>query len=373
MSVVAGTRTAEQLVRYFVQAFVAQGPTGTDFNPLSVLRSIAEGDATLAERWEEELLVRVADGIRSSTFRSFEIGLLAATKATGSATFARTDTAASQTLNAGTTLRVPNSLKEYTTLDTVVMGIGVSSGTSRIRATSEGFFENTAAGTITDILTPPSGAAWTVLNPQPIDNGQDVETDEGRALRFRDFVLAIHRATVDAVALGARTAALLDGGGNVLEAVRDAQTFDDYGIATVYIWNGSTTAPAASADLITRAVQVIIGYTDDDGNLVPGYKAAGVALAVRAATIVPVPVTVAIDPQDGYSITQVAPSVTQAILSVFARQRLGQAKLRLNDLRQAIGLTRGVVDHVLNAPTGDVAGGAGIILVPGPLTVLLAT
>lgn len=373
MSVVAGTRTGEQLVRYFAEAVVAQGVDVTDFNIHSVIRTIGEGVATLGERWEEELLVRLAQGIRTATFRSFEFTLLGARKATGSVTFSRADTAASQTLAAGATLRVPNSLKQYVTLDTVVMGIGVASGVSRVRATGEGFFANTAAGTITDILSPPVGATWTVLNPQAVTSGADVETDEERALRFKDFVLGIHRATVDAISGGARTAALFDVDGNVTEAVLDAQTIDTYGLAQVFIWNGANADPAASPGLLARADEVLRGYTDDDGNLVPGYKAAGVGLEVVAATIRVVPVTVTVYAEDGYSLTQLAPSVTTAILGVFARQRLGQPKLRINDLRQAVGLTRGVIDLVLNTPTEDTPGASGTILVAGPIAVFLGT
>jgi uncharacterized phage protein gp47/JayE len=373
MSVVAGTRTAEQLVRYFAQVFAAQGVAVSDFNPLSVLRTIAEGTATLGERWEEELLVRIAEGIRRSTYRSFDFPLLGAARATGDVTFARASTGASQTLAAGATVRVPNSLKEYTTLDAVTMGIGVASASSRVRARQEGFFANTAAGTITDLLTQPTGALWTVVNAQAIDNGQDVESDEERVLRFRDYVQDIHRSTVDALAHGARTAALYDVDGNVVEAVKDAQVDEQYGEADVIIWNGSNTAPAASADLLARADAVLRGYTDGDGNLVPGYKAAGVGLLVTAATIVPVPVAVAIYPEEGYALTQIEPSVRAAILGVFARQRLGAAKLRLNDLRQAIGLTRGVIDLALGTPVADVAGGTGTILVPGAIAIFLGS
>lgn len=373
MSVVAGTRTAEQLVRYFAQVFAAQGQEVSDFNPASVVRTIGEGVATLGERWEEELLVRVAEGIRRSTYRSFDLTLLPASKAQGVATFSRTDTAASQTLAAGAVLRVPNSLKEYVTLDAVTLGIGVASGTSRIQARSEGFFANTAAGTITDILTPPTGALWTVVNLQAIDSGKDVETDEERVLRFRDYVQSIHRATADALAHGARTAAILDVDGNVIEAVRDAQVVETYGQAQVLVWNGSFVAPAASTDLLARVDEVLRGYTDGEGNLVPGYKAAGITLEVAAGTIQAVPVTVAIYPEEGYSLTQIEPSVRASILSVFSRQRLGASRLRINDLRQAIGLTRGVIDLALTTPTADVAGGPGVILTPGTITILLGT
>lgn len=368
----AGTRTSEELVRYFAEAVAAQGADPTDFNVLSTLRSLAEGVATLAERWEEELLVRLAEGVNSATYRSFEFTKLPAAKATGHVTFSRTVTAASQTLTSGAIVRVPNTLKQYVTLDTVTLGIGVASGTSRIQAQTEGAFENTAAGTITDLLSPPSGAAWSTINAQAVTDGADVETDEERKLRFAQYVQDIHRSTADAVAHGARTAALYDGDGNVTEAVLDAEVRDQYGLARVAIWNGSYTAPAASTDLIDRCIEVLYGYTDLSGALVAGYKAAGVGLVVVAATIQPVPVTVSIYVQDGFQMSQVGPSVTQAILSVFARQKVGDALLRINDLRQAIGLTRGVVDLVMNTPTENVAGGHAIILTPGALTVVEA-
>lgn len=369
----AGTRTAEELVRYELEAMAAQSASPLDANPLSLIRTIAEGNATLAERWEEEMLVRIAEAIERATYRSFDFPVLPAAKAQGEATFSRASTVASQTLAIGAVLRVPNSLKQYRTLDAVTLGIGVSSGTARILADSAGVFANVTAGTVTELLTQPTGVAWMATNEEPVAGGRDSESDEERHIRFEVFIQHIHRATPDALVGGAMTVALYDGGGNVLEAVKDAQVADTWGLAEVTIWNGSASAPAASDDLLNRTREVLLGYTDGEGNLVPGYKAAGVGLAVAAATILPVDVTVAIYPQDGYQVNMIAPSVEASLLAVFGRQRLGADKLRLNDLRQAIGLTRGVIDHVLNTPTADVPGGDGIIVVPGVITILAAT
>lgn len=372
MSAVAGGRNAAELLRYFAQVFAAQGAQPTDWNPLSGIRTIGEGVATLAERQAEEMLVRIAEAIPRAAYRSLDFNLLAPIEATGTLAVGRDATAAAQTLAAGARVRVPNAAKEYVTLDTVTLGVGVAGGTTRIRAATAGAFANVSAGTITQLVTPPPGAAWTVANPQALTDGRDGETEEERRLRFAQYIQGIHRATPDALAFGARSAALYDGAGGVLERVTDAQVQDAYGLAKVYIWNG--TASPSSSDLLDRTRDILNGYSDPvTGVLVPGYRAAGVRLTVETATITPVPVVVSIYLQDGYQMTQVVPSVTEALLAVFGRQRVGSPRLRLNDLRQAVGLTRGVVDHVFVTPGTDRDGGAGVILVPGTITIYQAS
>lgn len=374
-----GQRNSEELVRLFIEAVAGQydgsnpATAVTDANVLSVIRTIGEGVATLAERHEEEMLVRIASAIQQATYISFGVVRLPARAATGRLTANRDLTAASQTLSAGSRVRVPNSQREYITLADLVLPIGVNSNVVDVRAAVEGKIGNAPAGSITEIATPPAGAAWTITNVLPLTNGSDVESDEERALRFAQDVQEIHRATPDALERGVLHAALLDGDGNVIEAVVDAQVRESYGSAKVYLWNGTTTE-AASGDLITRAQEIIDGYTDGtSGQLVPGYRAAGVSVVAVAATLQPVDVTVRIYLRDGYQMSQVAPSVSQAIRSVFARQTVGQDKLSINALRQAVGLTSGVVDHEFNAPTADTIGGNGVIIVPGTITVLQAT
>lgn len=353
-------RTTQEIVRYMAQEAAGDGQAVTDVNPLSVFRTLMESFAVEGERLEENFVVGLAEGVERSTYRSFDFPVLAATRASGVLRVTRTVTAAALTVPAGTRALVPNSTKVYQTLDAIVLGIGVATGTGRIQAIDPGLFANTPASTVTQLVS--GQGALVVTNEAAVGGGADEENDEQRKLRFKDYVAAIHRGTPDAVATGARSAALYDGGGNVTERVRSAQVTDGYAIATCYVYNGDP-ATVASSDLLARAQQIIDGYTDGmTGALVAGYKAAGVAIAVRAATVRPQAVSAILYLATGWTFNMVQAGVEAAIRAVFAQLAVGSALLRLNDLRQAIGSVPGVIDHGFVIPVADVAGGDGIII-----------
>lgn len=360
-------RSFLELIRYAAQqgAGVGQG-TLTDWNPLSVVRTLTEGFAVLGERQGENLAVGLANGIDRATYRSFGFTVIAAEAATGHATFTRLATAQAATVPAGTRLGVPNSTKVYATLDTATFASGVATATVRVRAVEAGAFGNTSAGTVTRIFT--LGSGYAVTNALPIVGGTDAESDEARKVRFADFIQSIHRGTSDAVAHGARTAALYDGGGAVVEAVLSAQVADGYATGRCYLWNGARTGATASTALVARAQQIIDGYTDPaTGAPVPGYKAAGVAIQAVPATVLPVNVAVSLYLKEGWPFNTVSAGVTQAVAGVFSRLGVGTPRLRLNDLRQAIGTVQGVIDQDFTTPTADVVGGDGVVIVLGTL------
>lgn len=350
-----GGRTHEQLVRYMSQEVVANAATVTDLNPLSVLRTLVEIAALLGERWEEELLVRVAEGIDRSTYRSFGFPQLTAARAYGVLRIERVDTAEAQVVPRGTQVRVPGTSRTYTTQADATLAIGEDTVDVTLLADAPGSAHNTNADTVTEFLVTPAGAELTATNPAAILSGRDDETDETRRVRFSEWVQTIHRATADAISYGAATARLLDASGIPVESVRSAQTVDELlpGTATCYIWNGEVyeaLAPAASPELRAEAQRVVDGYTALDGAKVPGYKAAGAAVTVAAATIVPVDVAVEVYPAPGWTLAMVRDSVEVAIENVFARQRVGDPYLRLADLRNAVGGVRGIVDHAFGSP-----------------------
>lgn len=352
---VAGGRTFEDLLRYLGQQINASGGTVTDLNRLSVLRTLAEVMALLGERWEEELAVVAAEGIDRATYRSFGFPQQPATKAYGQVVFSRIDTAAAQTIPAGTVVRVPSSSRRFLTYLATTLDVGVASVTVGVLAEAVGAAWNTNAATITEIVTPPDGATLTVTNLADIATGGDEQDDEARREAFARYIASIHRATADAIEYGARTAILLDAFGVPSEAVASAQTVDSLipGVATCYAWNGTTVnpaLPAISAALQARAQQIINGYVDVTGTRVPGYKAAGATVNIVPATIRAVPVTVAVYPAPGWTLAMVTEGVQAAIARVFARLAVGDPLLRASDIRNAVGAIRGVIDHDIVSP-----------------------
>jgi hypothetical protein len=321
------SRTFAELVRYMAQQGTGLFAEATDWNVGSVQRTLSEGVAVVGERLSENLTIGLAEGIERGTYRSFDFPVLPASRATGVITASRSVTTTSVTLPAGTRVAVPNSTKVYQTLDSITLGIGVASATGRIQAVDLGSFYNAPALAVTQLLS--GGGGLAVSNAAAIDGGEDEETDEARKARFKDFIQTLHRGTADAIAHGVRGAQLLDGGGSVTEQVVSAQVADGYAVASCYVWNG--TSPSASVDLLARAQEIIDGYTDGvTGALVPGYKAAGVAVTARAATLQPQAVSVVVYTGTGFTFNMVRAGVERAIRDVFDRLQVGTTRLRLN-------------------------------------------
>lgn len=388
---VAGGRTAEQFVRYLAQLVASLGSDATDFNRLSVLRTIAEMVALLGERFEEDMLARTAEGIDAAAYRSFGFNALPASNAYGSVTFTRTfsgndlvnGTAISaQTIAANTVVRVPNTTKQFFTYADNTFPAFTQNGavltqtlTIQVIADGVGSAWNTNANTITQIVTPIliSQGALSVTNGSNITTGTDQESDEDRRLRFASYIQGIHRATADAISSGVKqNAYLADAYGVITERIFSAQTVDtaQAATATCYVWNGNTTAPAVSTSLLNLCKAVVTGpWYDAAGNKQPGYKAAGANVSVVPATLLPANVTVAVYTAPGFTLAMVQEGVTAAILRVFARMQVGDTALRLSDLRYAVGTVRGVIDHAfaLPAPLGNptTAPNVSAVNVPG--------
>lgn len=388
---VAGGRTSEQFVRYLAQLVASLGSTATDFNRLSVLRTIAEMVALLGERFEEDVLVRTAEGIDAAAFRSFGFTSLPASNAYGSVTFTRTfsgtdltnGTAISAlTIPANTAVRVPNTTKQFFTYADNTFPAFTQNGatttqilTVQVIASGVGSAWNTNAATVTEIVTPiqVTQGVLTVTNQSDITTGADDETDEARRLRFAAYIQGIHRATADAISAGVKqNAYLVDPYGVITERIYSSQTVDGTlaATATCYIWNGNQTAPAVSTQLQQLAQAVVTGpWYDSSGNKQPGYKAAGASVSVVPATLVPANVTVAVYPAPGFSLSMVEQSVISAVLRVFARMQVGDDSLKLSDLRYAVGTVRGIIDHAfaLPAPLANpvAAPNVAVVAVPG--------
>lgn len=386
MSAYAGGRTFEEQVRYIIQGVAGGGTALTDFNPLSVIRTICEAMAIVGERISEEMLARVAEAIDRAAYRSFGFPRLLARRATTTLVISRADTAFLQVVPAGTFVRVPGTTRQYATAVELRLPAGTASATVPALAAYPGAFYNTAALTVAEFVSTVPGAALQVSNPVAVTNGDDDETDEARRVRFNDYITGIHRSTAAAIEHGARTAVLTDEVGNELERVRGAQVHDAYGVARCWVWDGQ--APLAPSDpvvaafdlagagastaLVAEAQRVVNGYYDARlGRHVTGYKAAGVIVNLRPATLRVQPVNAVVYLAPGYTMNMVSETIVANLLNAFGRLTVGATALRLNDLRQAVGFTRGVIDHQFLNPTADVPGGDGIAIVPGSFGVML--
>jgi len=96
-----------------------------------------------------------------------------------------------------------------------------------------------------------------------------------------------------------------------------------------------------------------------------------VIVNLRPATLRVQPVNVVVYLAPGYTMNMVTETIVANLHSAFGRLTVGATTLRLNDLRQAVGFTRGVIDHQFLNPVADVPGGDGIAIVPGSFGLML--
>ena len=185
----------------------------------------------------------------------------------------------------------------------------------------------------------------------------------------------LSRATRFSVIYGAKTAQIEDANGIVTERVvkclvHEPCIDDDPpgapGYINVYVWNG---VDGASNELCSRVRKVLHGYTDDDGNAVPGWKGAGVIAYVRPVETDPVDVTVQIEPAEGFTFADLEAPVGDAIDSVFETLDIG-GKLIVTHLIDAAMDVPGVNDIAITAPAGNVTASEwNRILVKGTMTI----
>ena len=326
----------------------------TDLIPGSIARTKLEAVALEMEQQDYQTYLALKKAIPIAIYRAFNFPLLDATRATGKVTFSAAAPASSDVnifkgTRVATAPDTDGSEKVYETLSDVVLLTGQSSIDANVACTKPGTSGNTGVGTIVVIKTSIPGID-SVTNPNGITNGEDQETESARATRFQEYVESLKRGTNDAVAYALTTAALTDANGVVTENVKQAKVVTSplgaAGFADGFIYNG---VGDASAELLTLAQQIVDGYTDSNGNLVPGYKAAGCVITVQNAGRVPSDVTMTITGSDGFDKPTIQAQAEAIIDTYFSSLGIGDT-LILNEVVERTMAIPGVYDVAISAP-----------------------
>jgi hypothetical protein len=231
----------------------------------------------------------------------------------------------------------------------------------------------------------PAGLAFTT-NPQPTSfvsatnlgalvSGRDAETPAERLNRFRGFISTLPRGTLDAIGYGVSTAALTDSLGNVIEAVQSSFLVEPYkadhtlspGRILLYVHNG---VGLTSGALVARAQAVVDGYYDPiTGARVPGWKAAGVIVAVSAAADHPLDVAGVITVSGGLDLNVAAASVRAVLAAYLAGLPVGTPYQASVAAALILGIP-GIANWQPLSPLVDVAAAADVKLLPGTFTII---
>lgn len=328
----------------------------TDFIPGGKTRTKLEAVAVEMEAQDLAFYQAAKKAIATAVYEAFGFSLLPGVAATGEALFARSTVAPSDiVVPLGTIIAtVPTDDTPEQTYVTTAQGAiaeGEVSVALPIRAVTPGKIGNTGSGTITQIKTTISGVE-TVTNAASLGNGVDAESEEARRRRFVEYVTTLPRATAAGVVRGAKTAALLDTDGTILEQVASALVGEPrVGEVYVYIYNGTGTT---SAELVTEAQRIIDGYTESDGTKVPGFKAAGVHCVVLAADETAIDVTAVVTVTAGYDTETVVAAVAVTAAAYLSALTVGETFVYHELVERMMGV-QGVADIAISEPLVNAA------------------
>jgi len=364
--------TLEYLVSKAIRYYTGTTSRITDFNVGSKVRTLFEATGIMLQEIAKDFYDELATAIATAIYNSFQFDRLGPAKAYGEVTFRLAAPATADVLiAAGSQVKVPQTSKIYAVVENTVIPTGQLEMAALVQALSPGAAYNTAAGTITEMVTVIEGIT-SISNTKPLITGSDPETDKERQERFTRYIKALARGTDAALEYAATTTALYDNNGFVVERVVKSQVIK---VATsyvhLYVHNGQG---STSDSLVAEAVKVVHGFLDNQGKKVPGYKAAGDTVDVFKAIEQGLAVKIGISPKAGYTLSDLTNAVIAAVQDYFASLDIGAPMLR-NSLLTVIKGVTGVLDADIILPAQNVGSVAGTIYViaEDPIIEALAT
>lgn len=344
----------------------------TDFNIGSVVRTLVEAAAAEIDELYQRMLIGLREAIPVSVYNSFSFERLDPIPASGLVRVSITPAGADVMIPAGTVFSAAGAALTYTSSEDALIEAGDSFVDIQVVASDVGVAGNIAPARVFTLTPPPPGFV-SASNLTAFINGLDRETDDARKQRFIAYIDSLNRGTVKALEYGLKTTAILDPNGNPIERVASASIIEPWlsdplqpvALVKCYVHNG---VGSTSSALVTRAAEVIYGYTDASGKKIPGWKAAGVKVEVYAATEQAVPVSAVLTPQPGYEAAPLVASATSAIAEYIRALPIGETCVRAEIV--AIGMEiPGVYNFVVSAPASDTVVAASIKLMPGAIDI----
>lgn len=202
-------KTFEQLVTSMITWVKGNTTKLKDFSIGSKNRTILEAVAYAMEQLYYRIWQGLKYAIEEGIYVAFDFTLLPAKAATGEVIFSRSAAAGQDyiiplgTVVATEQTDIKDSV-QFETTETVTLLAGTTQITAPIKARIEGTEGNVAANTITKFVSKPVGIE-AVTNPQALTDGREIETRDERKQRFREYVIALHKASKPALVYGAES------------------------------------------------------------------------------------------------------------------------------------------------------------------------
>jgi hypothetical protein len=337
----------EKILQRMVNWSRATSPKLTDFRRGSVIRTIYESVALIVEGAYSKFYTALKSIIERNIYAVVGFDKIEAKPSTGLATFGRA-TPATEAILIPIGTEVVAKDNEYrppitfrTTQDGII-DVGYSSTAIPVVCSEAGLLTNILAGDLSDFVSKPFGVD-TVTNLEDFIDGSDEETPEQQKTRFTDYMDANTRGTLQSIEFGALQAYVTDATGLIEQAVSVKaieDTVNKRGQVDLYVWNG---VGAPSASLQTEIQKVLLGYYDDNGDRVYGYKNGGTLVNIYTATKSSVRIKLTLTLQSWASETAVKTRILSEADAFFRSLQIGQTLL-YSDIQSRIRVIEGVYD-----------------------------
>jgi hypothetical protein len=337
----------EKILQRMVNWSRATSPKLTDFRRGSVIRTIYESVALIVEGAYSKFYTALKSIIERNIYAVVGFDKIEAKPSTGLATFGRS-TPATEAILIPIGTEVVAKDNEYrppitfrTTQDGII-DVGYSSTAIPVVCSEAGLLTNILAGDLSDFVSKPFGVD-TVTNLEDFIDGSDEETPEQQKTRFTDYMDANTRGTLQSIEFGALQAYVTDATGLIEQAVSVKaieDTVNKRGQVDLYVWNG---VGAPSASLQTEIQKVLLGYYDDNGDRVYGYKNGGTLVNIYTATKSSVRIKLTLTLQSWASETSVKTRILSEADAFFRSLQIGQTLL-YSDIQSRIRVIEGVYD-----------------------------
>jgi uncharacterized phage protein gp47/JayE len=337
----------EKILQRMVNWSRATSPKLTDFRRGSVIRTIYESVALIVEGAYSKFYTALKSIIERNIYAVVGFDKIEAKPSTGLATFGRSTPATEAILiPIGTeVVAKDNDYRPPITFRTTqdgIIDVGYSSTAIPVVCSEAGLLTNILAGDLSDFVSKPFGVD-TVTNLEDFIDGSDEETPEQQKTRFTDYMDANTRGTLQSIEFGALQAYVTDATGLIEQAVSVKaieDTVNKRGQVDLYVWNG---VGAPSASLQTEIQKVLLGYYDDNGDRVYGYKNGGTLVNIYTATKSSVRIKLTLTLQSWASETSVKTRILSEADAFFRSLQIGQTLL-YSDIQSRIRVIEGVYD-----------------------------
>ncbi|MGH7152479.1 MAG: baseplate J/gp47 family protein [Acetobacteraceae bacterium] len=353
-------QTFNSLVQNMAAAVQSSASQLMDLTVGSVTRAILEANASVA-LWMQWLILQVLQSTRAATSNGADLDSwmadmtlvrLPAVAATGAVNFSRYTPLAPALVPSGALVRTADGSQTYSvTADTsntawapaqsgYVMAAGVGSVTVPIAAQVPGAAGNVQAGVVTLLVTAIPGVDL-VVNPAPVQNGLDAESDSALRLRFQNFLQSRSRATTVAVTYAVST--IQQGLTCVVQENVDAAGDTLMGNFVITVDDGTGNPPVALLGTAQAAVDAV--------------RPVGSSFTVQPPTVTIANISLTISVASPATTTQIIPAVSNAIATYVNSLPIG-GPLPITKLAQIAYSASPTIDNVgqllVNAGTTDI-------------------